>query len=342
MKKLFFVVALAGVARTGRAQFFKKLVDNVKQTVQNRANAKADATTNKVLDKADSATRTSSGGSGSHGGAAGGIGAGDTSGMRRVLGAFAQAAAQNPNDTSAADVTMKALGILVGGGGVSAADSARAIQAFRNANGGTGVYYRIVTIMSGSMNRRDTSSSWITSAGEGRKEMTMFGSEKIVTIGRTSMPGYSIDLDAAKKTYGLTVIDTSLLNRDKCRVEKLGTETVAGYPCTHVRLTTTSGSGQFTSSSTVDIWLSEAVPGWSILQHATQQAGAQVGMLKALHQAGVDGLFVKMVAGDGKNFSVTMQLLDIQQKSFPPALFVIPDGYQQGGAGTIGHLFPAK
>ena len=46
----------------------------------------------------------------------------------KELGAFAKAAEDNPNDTSAADLTMKGLGNLMGGNqDISAADSAAAI-----------------------------------------------------------------------------------------------------------------------------------------------------------------------------------------------------------------------
>lgn len=352
MKKLLLCVVLVPGMIAARAQFFKKMVDNVKQTMQNRANGKANQATNKALDKVDSATRVG-GGTGAGGGVggggvgggtggAGGLGGGglfDTSSTNRVLSAFAKAAAQNPNDTSAADVTMKALGILAGGGGVSAADSAKAIAAYRTATGGPGVMYMMVTTMTGKMNRKDTSRAWFTNSGEGRSEMTILGSGKLVLIGRLSGPTYSITLDDAEKTYSLNVIDTSLINSVATySVEKLGTETVMGYPCTHVRIKSTAGKGKFSSSTVSELWLSTAVPGYSILKNGMLDKGAQIGMLRALHQAGVDGFFVKMTAGDGKDYSMVMQLVSMKEGSFPAAMFVIPGGYKESDEGMIPHL----
>ncbi len=68
---------------------------------------------NQVFDKVDNATKTKSATTSTST-----QDEGDTASTKKVLGAFAKAAQQNPNDTSSADVTMKALGILAGGGGV--------------------------------------------------------------------------------------------------------------------------------------------------------------------------------------------------------------------------------
>src|SRR6201995_3680393 len=89
------------------AQFFKKIANSVKQSMQSKANSKADSA---------AASKINSGGTN-----------GDTASTNRVLNAFAKAAADNPNDTSASSLTMKALGNLTGGGGVSRADSIAAI-----------------------------------------------------------------------------------------------------------------------------------------------------------------------------------------------------------------------
>jgi hypothetical protein len=84
-----------------------------------------------------------------------------------VLGAFAQAASQNSSDTSAADLTMKGLGILAGGGGVSAADSAAAIQSYMSASGGNGVLYQYVTTATSKENvtTKDTLTHYLTNGG---------------------------------------------------------------------------------------------------------------------------------------------------------------------------------
>src|ERR1700727_1120276 len=110
----FLLLLTFGRPDTLQAQFFKNLVNTVKNTAQGRANSKADQTTNKSLDKVD--TTSSS-----------------------LFGGGSKSGSTNPGDTSAANMTMKALGLFAGGGGVSAADSAAAFESFRSASGGSGV-----------------------------------------------------------------------------------------------------------------------------------------------------------------------------------------------------------
>src|SRR5580692_10905559 len=153
---IFFTIGMLAMT-TGRAQFFKNLTDNLKQTLQNRGNGKANQTTNKLLDKLDSATTFKKP---------------DTSGMGRVLGAFAKTAAENPNDTNQADLLSKSLSRLAGGDGVSAGDSAKAIRGYMTASGGAGIMYQmLMTTTSKRGNTRDTNSTWLTNSGEGRSEM---------------------------------------------------------------------------------------------------------------------------------------------------------------------------
>jgi len=349
-----------------KAQFFKDLLNNVKQTVQNRANGKANQSTNSVLNKVDSATKFGSG-SASGGGSASGSAANhgatgitpgsipsgstlslpggiDTSGMGRVLGAFAQAAAANPNDTSAGDVTMKALGLLTGGGGVSPADSAAAINSFKTAGGGPGILYQTVTTVTSSRGTsKDTSSAWFTNAGFARSEMSInmgpVSSGKIISIQHASNAKYSILLDPDKKTYSLNIIDTSLINGggEKYQVTVIGHETVSGYPAVHSKLTSTIGSGMFKSTTTMDLWTSTALPGYALLKTMMSSQNIKPKMLQALETAGAGGWMVKMQAGS-KDYTMTMQFLRAEEKTFPASLFEIPSGYTEENQNMARHL----
>lgn len=108
-----------------RAQLLKKIINTVKNTADNRINDKAAQSTNQVFDKVDGTTKTKSTSNTTTSETQE-----ETASTNKVLVAFAKAAQQNPNDTSAADVTMKALGILVGGGGVSAAERQKTFLRF--------------------------------------------------------------------------------------------------------------------------------------------------------------------------------------------------------------------
>ena len=248
-----------------RAQLLKKIMNTVKNTADNRINDKAAQSTNQVFDKVDGATKTKST---SNTTTSAGT-QGDTASTNRVLGAFASAAQQNPNDTSAADVTMKALGILAGGGGVSAADSAAAIKSFMKANGGAGFYYETTnTVVTKKGTAKSVNKTWYTTSGEARVEMNLAammgvsGGSPMVGISRASEPTYSIILDDEDKTYSLNIIDTSLINSgNKYTVTKIGNETIGGYPCVHARLTS---SGR--NKMDMDIWTCMSVPGYSLME----------------------------------------------------------------------------
>ncbi|HTR30092.1 MAG TPA: DUF4412 domain-containing protein [Puia sp.] len=366
MKRItFFAIAFglmaAGLPDTARAQFLKSLTNNIKQTLQNRANGKANQTTNQLLDKVDSATKfhgtSTTGGpktgttgvtagpgmTGNSAAAGGGIpvlggaagGAADTSGFARVLGAFARTAQDNPNDTNQADLVMKSLGRMAGGDEVSAQDSAAAIKSFMTASGGSGYYYETaITVTSKRGNTRDTALMWLTNSGEGRSEMRipMPGVQmpRMIVVGHLAQPKYSVILDAQGKTYTLNVIDTAFLNSSEggYQVTRIGTETVSGYSCIHSRLVNTTGSGAFKITNTYDVWTSTAVPGYALFSRMLSLAGSQGGIFGSLARAGAGGFLVKMTAGGGSaDYSMTEVLVHAQAKNCSPSLFEIPAGY---------------
>jgi hypothetical protein len=320
-----FLLLLLASGRPGtlQAQFFKNLVNTVKNTAQGRANSKADQTTNKSLDKVD------------------------TTGSS-LFGGGSKPGSTNPSDTSAANMTMKALGIFAGGGGVSAADSAAAFESFRSASGGSGMFYQYEIKMTSKKDPTvdDTTCSWFTNGGEGRSEMEIpipgVKTGKIVSIGRIGQPRYSIQLYADSKTYGLTVIDTSLINgiKESFQITRVGTENVGGYSCTHVKMVTTTGSGIFKSKSEEDIWTSTAVPGYALYKRLVGVSGIKPQMMQALDQAGAGGFFVKMTSA-GKDYSMTMMLIHAEEKSNAASLFEIPAGYTKTDENMMQHMMSA-
>ena len=302
-----------------QAQFFKNLVNTVKQTAQGRANNKADQTTNKSLDKVD--TTSSS-----------------------LFGGGSKSGPKSPGDTSAAGM-MKALGLFAGGGGVSAADSAAAFEAFKSANGGSGMFYQYETKMTSKKDPPvdDTTCAWFTNSGEGRVEMELpipgMKGNKITSLGRIGKPTYSLQLYADSKTYGLTVIDTSLINgiKQSYQITKVGSETVNGYSCVHVKMVTTSGSGLFHSTSEEDLWTSTAVPGYALYKRLSSVSAIKPQMIQALDQAGASGFIVKMTTA-GKDYSMTMLLIHAEEKSNSASLFEIPSGYTKTDENMMQHM----
>jgi hypothetical protein len=336
MKKLTtysttFIVLFACFYSTSlQAQFLKKIMANVRQTAQGRANSKADQA-------ADSALQEKGPGSPS-----------DTAATNKVLGAFAKAAQQNPNDTSAADVTMKALGILVGGGGVSAADSAAAIKNFMTGSGGNGVFYQYLTTATSKQmgTTKDTTMKYLCNSGDGRSEMriNMPGalSNKMINIGRAGQPKYSVMLYPDSKTYSLSIIDTSLINsgRETYQVTKIGNETIQGYNCIHSKIISATNTRFFKSATTFDVWTSTDVPGYALIQKMIRVENIQPKMMQALEQAGCGGFFVK-INTTAKDYSMSMLLIKAEKKTFPASLFVIPGGYSESEQNVMYHMVPA-
>jgi hypothetical protein len=322
-KTSFFAAFLLLLAFTHpgivQAQFFKNLVNTVKQTAQGRANSKADQTTNKSLDKVD--TTSSS-----------------------LFGGGSKSGPKNPGDTSAANMTMKMLGLAVGGGGISAADSAAAFQSFQSASGGSGMFYQYETKMTSKKDPPvdDTTCTWFTNNGEGRVEMELpipGMKSKFTSLGRIAQPRYSVQIYADSKTYGLTVIDTSLINgiKESFQITRVGTENVEGYSCTHVKMVTTTGSGLFKSKSEEDIWTSTSVPGYALYKRLVGVSGIKPQMMQALDQAGAGGFFVKMTT-TGKDYSMTMLLIHAEEKNNSASLFEIPSGYTKTDENMMQHM----
>jgi len=327
--KITLVLLLLGLCAdslTANAQggFIKNIINSAKNSAQNRANNAASNATNKALDKVDPTTK---------GGAPSTPNSGNKSDSARVLGGFAKAAQDNPNDTN---LIAKALGNIMGGNGVSAEDSAKALAAFKN-TGNSGntpcIYYEITnTFISdkGLKTNSSTTKQWFTKDGRFRGEMDLAGmiasaagsqvnSKPIISIGRASMPNYTVILDDENKTYSLNIIDQALLDKAGAgyTAKFIGSETVNGYPCKHVVI-----KGH---KMTLDMWTSTSVPGYDVYQKlAPTASGTTASFINALKQADADGIMVKMIV---ENNASSMTLTKAVYMGAGNSLFEIPAGY---------------
>ena len=313
-KKTFLAFILSAVMLLQQnfmqAQLLKKIIDNVKQSQTSKSNS---TNQNETIDTT-----------------------GLSNGMTRVFGAFGKAASDNPNDTSSADLVMKALGNLTGGNGISSADSAAALKTYKTARGGNGVYYEQTTTMTTKKKgtTKSVSRMYFTESGEGRAEVNiaaMMGaknSKAMVQISRLSNPRCGVMLDDENKTYSLNVIDTSLINSDatQYKITRVGNETMDGYGCTHAKIVSTTGKGMFSSTTTMDVWTSPNVPGYLSLRKMMASQSVTVKMIQELDNAGCGGQIVK-IQSNGKDYSMTMELTKAEKKTLPASLFMIPVGY---------------
>lgn len=325
------------------AQFLKNILNSAKQTAQNRANDKAANATNKALDKLDTKNKNNNNGANTPNSAG-------KSDQDRVLGGFAKAAQDNPGDTSMSDLLSKGLGNIMGGNGVSAADSATALAAFKS-TGNSGntrcVYFEITNMV---VNDKGQTSStinkqWFTSDGRVRGEMNIAGmiadaagyhvkSKPVVIIARANMPNYSVTIDDEDKTYSLNVIDQALLNKDgeSYSAHVIGTENVNGYACKHAVL---KGN-----KLTMDMWLSTDVPGYDAYKKAAATSSGTTGsFLSALKAAGAEGFPVKIFI---ENSASSMTLTKAVYVGVSNNFFEIPAGYSKAANnGIITNLMKA-
>lgn len=326
----------------GQSGFMRDVLNAVKGTAQGRANNTATQETNKAIDQVDPAKQSKS-----HSGNTTATQS-DTANTQGVLEAFAKAAAANPNDTSAADLTMKALGIMAGEKQVSAQDSATAIKTYMSAARGSGLHFEYAITMSGNKTSvKDSTEIYFTNSGEGRSEMRIpmpgLRLNKMISIGRQREPGYTIILYPESRTYILHIIDTSLMikSEESYQVTRIGTETIQGYPCVHSKIVTTSGSGRFKYSSSMEVWTSTAVPGYALYKKMTSLQTTQTGMISALETAGGGGVFVKLVVS-GTEYSMEQLLIKAEEKSLPASLFLIPADYSESKYNSIYHMIPSS
>jgi hypothetical protein len=327
-----------------QAQLLKRILNDVKNTAQNRADQKANDATNKVLDKADNATKGKNNGAtepNSNG----------KSDQDRVLGGFAKAAQDNPNDTSMGDLIAKSLGNIMGGNGVSPEDSAKALSAFKS-TGNSGntrcVYFEMTNSITTDKGKTSsyTSKQWFTADGRARGEMNLAGmfaaaagyqinAKPVVVITHANMPNYSVTLDNENKTYSLNVIDQALLDKDGegYTAYVIGNETVNGYSCKHAVV---KGN-----KMVMDMWMSTDVPGYDVYKQAATAAGAGAAgsYMSALKSAGVEGFPVKMIE---EKSSLSITLTKATYIGVSNSFFEIPSDYTQAANnGIITNLMQA-
>ncbi|HEY4967940.1 MAG TPA: DUF4412 domain-containing protein [Puia sp.] len=341
-----FIFFLFTISAKGQSGFMKDVLNAIQSTAQDRTNNAARQSTNKMFDQVDPSTQSKSH-TATTNTSPSNASPSDTAALYGVLGAFARAAAANPNDTSAADLTMKALGLMAGGKQISAQDSAAVIKGYTTATGGSGLHYEYAITMSANKSTtRDSTELYFTNGGEGRSEigipMPGMHMKKMINIGHYDQPGYTIMLYPESKTYSLNILDTSLMikGEENYQVTRMGTETIRGYPCVHLKIVSTTGSGRFKFSSTMDVWTSTAVPGYALYKKMTNLQTVKAGMIRALDNAGGSGVFVKWVAS-GNDYSMEQILIRAEEKKFPASLFLIPSDYAESKENSMYHMMPS-
>lgn len=159
------------------------------------------------------------------------------------------------------------------------------------------------------------------------------GPFRMVTIQKFSEPDLVYHLNDERKTYSIINLkdareQAGKLSEETYTVKRIGADTVAGYTCEKALLT--SGDGRETEVCvTKDI---SGMSAWMAMMERT--AMAKGGMLKALKEAQLEGLPVRMITR-GKEGApvVTVEVVRAERQSLSPALFEVPSDYKKEAAG---------
>ena len=149
---------------------------------------------------------------------------------------------------------------------------------------------------------------------------------QIVTFTPSDEPNLLYTLNDKAKTYSVMdmnefeeEMDTMLKEQEDAdyKVEKLGTETLNGYKCTHIRITDDRGE--------TEMWLTKDLI--SAADFARLQPGKKKGSAVfdiRLKKSGLDGFPLKTW---DKRSNTTMEFVNIERKKLQKSLFQVPAGY---------------
>ena len=153
---------------------------------------------------------------------------------------------------------------------------------------------------------------------------------RMVMLQRLAEPNKTYSLNDEQKTYAvITHEETSRANDRKWKVEKAGTDTVAGYSCKKALLTADDGD-RSEVCVTKEIFPSGA---WLAAWNRRED---QRSPLKALRDAGLEGFPIRWKIQDKSGETTTeMELVRFEKKSLPASLFEIPAGYKQTSSGAL-------
>jgi len=165
---------------------------------------------------------------------------------------------------------------------------------------------------------------------------------KMVMLQKTDTPNTLYRLNDANKTY--TEVDLAKTremagqqpNSDKYTVEKLGQETILGYKTQHVLVKEKNPAPG--NAMTTEMWTAKDLLDYatfSKMQVHRGKGGGDEGLVKALKDAGADGLPLKSVATTADGAKVTMEVVKVDKKSLPASMFEIPADYTKSAGGMM-------
>ncbi len=168
---------------------------------------------------------------------------------------------------------------------------------------------------------------------------------KMVMLQKNATPDLLYQINDGSKTY--SEIDLAKMRElagqqpdtHKYTVEKLGQETILGYKTQHVMVKDKTAEAD--AGVTTELWTAKDLLDYetfSKLQARRGKAAGQEALVKALKDAGVDGLPLKYIMTTADGSKVTMEVVKADKKSLPATTFEIPEGYTKAEGGMMGMM----
>ncbi len=150
---------------------------------------------------------------------------------------------------------------------------------------------------------------------------------KTTVITKASQPDQACIINHKAKSYSFVNLKTAaenamLLDFDSnYTLAKLGTQTIKGYRCQHIMLTSTTEK--------LELWVTGDLGNFSTFQILQSQNPrlSNTQLAKKLSSEGVEGFPVKIVQYND-NGKYTMEVVQLWPKAVPASQFTIPAGYQ--------------
>ena len=163
---------------------------------------------------------------------------------------------------------------------------------------------------------------------------------KMTLLGKLAEPDVVHMVNDDTKTYSTwntkEVRDEAAKSTEKYTVERLGTDTVAGFSCQNARVKSSSGT-EMELCVTKEL---NVPAGWLSAMNR-QRGGGGGGAWTAMRDAGIEGFPVRWTTkGRGRGGhgggDVTMEITKFEKKSVPASAFEIPAGYTKSDAMSVG------
>lgn len=151
------------------------------------------------------------------------------------------------------------------------------------------------------------------------------------SIVKKAEPGKVYQLDTKNKTYTLTDVSNQATDKadHTATATVLGTETVSGYSCKHVKVVD--------GGTNWEMWTTTAITEYSQYSKVfgNQKYIGNHAVHEALQKVGAEGFPVKVIQTEGSN-TYTTTLTKHENKTLDNSLFEIPSDYTQSNGTSAG------